>query len=162
MRYEAFIDGSFKELPERGIAFYASAAIIAREGTSDWTSIVQCGGEPQYLKLRNVAGEVFAAMQICEYCLNNLKLGTDDLLRVNYDYAGIANWLKKPGDAGYWRAKSDLASLWRTYFFTYVRPRFRVEFVHTKGHSGIRGNEIVDQLARDAVNRHLQELAAKE
>lgn len=158
MRYEAFVDGSYKEDVRRGVALYSSAAIIAVEGTSDWTSIVQCGCEPEYLKHHNTAGEIFAAMQVCEYCLNNLKLTTDDMLRINYDYLGIANWLRKPNDPDYWKQKSELAKLWRAYFYQYVKPRFKVEFVHKKAHSGIRGNELVDKLAREAVTKRFNEL----
>lgn len=158
MRYEAFVDGSYKEDVKLGVALYSSAAIIAPEGTSKWTSIVQCGCEPEYLKHHNTAGEIFAAMQVCEYCLNTLKLTPDDCLKINYDYAGIANWLRKPNDPDYWKQKSELAKIWRTYFYQYVKPRFKVEFSHTPGHTGIQGNELVDELAKDAVNKRFREL----
>lgn len=158
MRYEAFIDGSFKEDKESGVQFYESAAIIAPEGTSDWTSLTQCGCEAEYIGMRNVAGETLAAMLVCEYCINHLHLTPNDLLRINYDYKGINSWLLKPGQPDFWKAKSTLAKIWRDYFYAYVKPAFAVEFRHTPGHSGIRGNEIVDKLARETVRKHLQEV----
>lgn len=153
MRYEAYTDGSYKESGD--IKLYASAAIIAKEGTSDWTSIVQCGSDPAYLKLRNVAGELFAVIQVCEYALNTLKLTKDDVLRINYDYVGIANWLRKPTDKDYWRCKNDVTIAYRNYIYKYVKPQFKLELVHVEGHSGNKGNDIVDRLAKDAIQREI-------
>lgn len=153
MRFEAYTDGSYKELGK--VKLYASAAIIAKEGTSEWTSIVQCGSDPEYLSLRNVAGELFAVMQVCEYALNTLKLTPDDTLRINYDYVGIANWLKKPGEKDFWRCKKEVTQAYREYIYKYVKPRFKLELVHVEGHSGNKGNDIVDKLAKQAIEREI-------
>lgn len=153
MRYIAYTDGSYKEVGD--IKLYSSAAIIAKEGTSDWTSIVQCGSDPQYLSLRNVAGELFAVIQICEYALNALKLTQDDTLCIHYDYVGIGNWLKSPGDKDFWKTKKDATKNYRAYIYKYVKPRFKLEMIHVPSHSGQTGNEFVDQLAKDAIEKEL-------
>ena len=151
MHYEAYTDGSYKEIGD--VKLYASAAIIAKGGTSDWTSIVQCGSDPEYISLRNVAGEIFAVIQVCEYAINTLKLTQQDTLRINYDYVGIANWLKKPGEPDFWRCKKTVTKLYRDYIYTYVKPKFKLELVHVEGHSGNIGNEYVDRLAKDAIEK---------
>ena len=34
--------------------------------------------------------------------------------------------------------------------------QFNIEFVHTPGHKGIHGNELVDVLAADAINTYVR------
>lgn len=158
MQYEAYVDGSYKSVGDA--EFYASAAIVAPLGSNDWTSIVKVANDPDLIKHRNVAGEVMAVLAVCEHCLGTLKLTTDDCLVINYDYAGIYNWTKKRGEVDFWNAKTPLSMAYRDYISTVIRPRFKVEFKHTRGHSGIRGNEIVDELAKEAINKRLaQELS---
>lgn len=154
MEYVAFTDGSYKEVGN--IKLYASAAIVAKAGTTDWTSIVQCGSDPEYLSLRNVAGELFAVMQVCEYALNTLKLTPNDTLYLYYDYVGIANWLKKPGDPDFWRTKKEATKTYREYIYRYVKPRFKLELIHVEGHTGNVGNEFVDKLAKDAIAKEIR------
>ena len=154
MDYIAYTDGSYKEAG--GIKLYASAAIVAKSGTTDWTSIVQCGSDPEYLSLRNVAGELFAVMQVCEYALNTLKLTPEDTLYINYDYVGIANWLRKPGDPEFWRCKKEVTKAYREYIYRYVKPRFKLVMKHVEGHSGNFGNEYVDKLAKDAIAKEIK------
>lgn len=161
MRYMIYTDGSYKQDKETGLAFYGSAAIVAKEGTSDWTQLTQCGNDPRFLKHHNVTGEVFAAIQAFDFCINTLKLEQGTQIQLGHDYIGIVNWLRNPGDPDYWRQKTPLSQMWRHYYYTVVKPRFTVQFIHTPGHSGIPGNEIVDGLAREMVSKHLAEALAK-
>ena len=160
MRYEAYTDGSFKEVKGVG-AYYASAAIIAAEGTSDWSSIVKVSNDKDLISMRNVAGELMAVMAVCEHCMNVLHLKQGDTLRINYDYVGIENWCKKPGEKDFWRAKNPITSAYRDYILTVVKPKFKLEFNHVTGHSGNVGNEIVDKLAREAIDKRFAEDLSK-
>ena len=159
MQYEAYVDGSYKKVGD--VEFYASAAIIAPMGSSDWTSIVKVANDPDLIKHKNVAGEVMAVLAVCEHCLGTLKLTPDDSLLINYDYAGIHNWTKQRGEKDFWKANTPLSQAYRDYIATVIKPKFRVEFQHTRGHSGIRGNVIVDDLAKRAINERLAQVLSK-
>ena len=159
MRYEAYTDGSYKNVTGVG-EYFASAAIIAEEGSGDWTSIVKVSNDRELISMRNVAGEIMAVMAVCEHCINTLKLKQGDTLRINYDYVGIENWCRKQGEKDFWRAKTSVTSAYRDYINTVVRPRFKLEFNHVTGHSGVRGNDIVDKLAKDAIDKRFREVLA--
>lgn len=158
MRYEAYIDGSYKKDRATGIELYAGASIIAPEGTSDWTILTQVGSDATYLSMNNVAGELVAALQVFGYCIDTLKMQQGDLLRLNYDYVGIENWLRPVGHPDYWRQKKPATQAYRSYYMNKVAPRFKVEFRHTPGHTGVLGNEIVDKLAKEAIAKRLAEV----
>lgn len=157
MKYEAYIDGSYKKYPN-GVELYSSATIIAAEGTSDWASLTQCGNEEIWIGMHNVAGELVAAIQTFKYCIETLKLQQGDELRLNYDYKGIHNWLRKPGDKDYWRQNTPATQAYRAFYLQNVAPRFKVTFRHTPGHSGILGNDIVDKLAKETMQKHYEKL----
>lgn len=149
MRYIAYTDGSYKETPYGAV--YSSAAIIGQEGSSEVTQLTKVTSD-EYVNQRNVAGEVMAVMMVMEHCLNVLKLKQTDTLVLHYDYVGIHNWCKKKGDKDYWKAKNKLSQTYRDYINLIVRPTFNIEFVHTPGHTGIYGNEKVDELAKKAID----------
>ena len=158
MRYEAYVDGSFKEVKGVG-AFYASAAIIAPEGSNNWAQMTKVSAD-ELISMRNVAGEIMAVMLVMEHCLNTLNLKQGDYVLLHYDYAGIENWVKPAGSPGYWRCKNPTTQAYRDYMQRVVGPRFKVEFDHTPGHTGIVGNEIVDRLAKEALDRKFAEILA--
>ena len=160
MRYEAFVDGSFKEVKGVG-AFYASAAIIAPEGSNNWTQMTKVSCDTDLISMRNVAGEIMAVMLVMEHCLNSLQLGRNDEVILNYDYAGIENWVAPANAKNHWRCKNCVTQAYRNYMINVVGPRFKVRFNHTPGHTGIAGNEIVDKLAKRALEDKFQELTSK-
>lgn len=158
MTYEVFTDGSYKEFADYG-PFFSSAATITKEGDpSSITTLVKTSNDSDLISMRNVAGEIMAVMMVMEHCLNVLNLKQDDKVILHYDYVGIENWTAKRGDSNYWRAKNPVTQAYRDYINTIVRPRFAVEFVHTPGHTGVAGNERVDKLARDAIEKHVHNL----
>lgn len=159
MIYNVFTDGSFKAFPEFG-AFYASAATIEVSGEPNTlTALTKVGNDSDLVGMRNVAGEIMAVMMIFEHCLNVLKLTQKDTVVLHYDYVGIENWLKRKGEKDYWRCKNTTTQAYRDYMNTIVRTRMNVKFVHTPGHSGIRGNERVDTLAKNALISHVKNLS---
>lgn len=160
MVYNAFIDGSFKST-QLGNFFGSAATIEPEDGSRTITTLTKAGNDPELLSMRNVAGEIMAAMMLFEHCLNVLKLTQEDTVILHYDYAGIENWCKRKGEPDYWRSKNTVTQAYRDYVNTIVRTRFTVKFVHTPGHSGIVGNERVDKLAKEAIDKHISILAGR-
>lgn len=153
MKYIAYVDGSYKSVPGVG-EFYSSAAIIAPEGSKQWTQMIKVSSD-ELISMRNVAGEILAAMMVMEHCLTVLKLTHEDELILNYDYEGIMKWTLPPGSPGAWRAKNETTKAYSNYVRTIVARSFKLTFNHTPGHSGVDGNEIVDKLAREAIEKEL-------
>lgn len=145
MKYIAYIDGSFKDVPGIG-KIYGSAYIFAQEGDNNWvTAYKACSDE--YSKFHNVAGEVFACMMLCERVI---QTGDCEILVIHYDYEGIEKWVRRT-----WAAKSELAKQYVAYMYQRVLPNIKLQFIHTKGHSGVEGNEIVDRLAKESIDNYV-------
>lgn len=140
MKYVAYVDGSYMEDATAG-AYYGSAAIVQPDGGTGWSLIKQAGND-EMVAMRNVAGELMAVILLCEYCT---KLDCTHLV-IHYDYEGIEKWV-----TGQWKAKNKWTQAYRRYMTTVVYPKMKVEFMHVKGHTGVAGNEAVDQYAKDAI-----------
>ncbi len=84
---------------------------------------------------RNVTSELIAARKALEWAAQKgYKKVT-----LFYDYEGVAKWID-----GSWRAKKPLTKEWHR--FVHDLP-FDVEFIHVKGHSDDKWNEMADSLA---------------
>lgn len=153
MRYIAYTDGSYRDTPIGGV--YGSAAVVAREGADDCIKLTRAS-QDEFSSMRNVAGEVMAVINLLDYCANELHLTKDDTVIVHHDYIGISNWVKPVGDKNFWRAKNRLTQSYRHDVVDVYSNQFNIEFVHTPGHKGIHGNELVDVLAADAINTYVR------
>lgn len=157
MVYDVYTDGSYKQVSPT-VAYYSSAATINPIGEPEKVTILTKVSNDELISMRNVAGEIMAVMMAMEHCLNVLQLKQQDKVILHYDYVGIENWTKKKGEKDYWRCKNTTTQAYRDYINTIVRPRFTIEFKHTPGHTGVAGNERVDQLARNAIDQHIKNL----
>jgi ribonuclease HI len=96
------------------------------------------GKNPEAADMRNVAGEIAAVLFAVKRAAQ-LKVR----IRINHDYAGIANWLN-----GNWRTKNKYTEL-------YVKMMKQYEgmyiFEKVQAHSGDKYNNYVDKLAKDAL-----------
>jgi ribonuclease HI len=89
---------------------------------------------------RNIDGECMASYQAMRWLDHNDKYAT-----ICHDYEGIARWAR-----GEWQAKSNIA---RQYVAAVKPLLFRVKFEKVAAHTGVKWNEIVDKLAKDAVEK---------
>lgn len=156
MHYIAYVDGSYKEVEGVG-PIYGGAAIVQAENSYHWTSMTKAGSD-ELVSMRNVAGEILAAMMLFEHCR---QLSDCTELTIYYDYEGIANWLKRDSEPGFWRAKNVYTKAYRAYYWQYIKPRIACTFVHVKGHTGNDGNELVDSLAKKAIADYAEHNTAK-
>lgn len=99
------------------------------------------GTDEQKASMRNVAGEIDGAMAAVKTALEHELTN----ITILYDYQGIESWV-----TGHWQAKNDFTQQYRDFMRTLMQ-QIHVTFVKVKGHSGIPGNELADQLAKEAV-----------
>lgn len=147
MKYIAYIDGSYKK-DERGKEAYGSAFVIAPEGSSEWTTFSQASND-EYAVHHNIAGELFACMLVCDYAM---KLPDCTDLLIIHDLEGTANWIVKG-----WKHNNKLTQMYYAYMMGTVWPKLKVHFQWTKGHAKSAGNNLVDEMSRNAVLKYLRE-----
>ena len=128
-----FVDGSFSpDFPKSGWAFVV---------TENDVEIARGSGIKAFdAESRNIDGEVMASYQAMRWLDSNDKTGT-----ICHDYEGIARWAK-----GEWQAKSNIAKRYVAAAKPYLH---RVSFEKVAAHTGVKWNELVDQLAKDAIAR---------
>ena len=128
-----FVDGSFSpDFPKSGWAFVV---------TENDVEIARGSGITAFdAESRNIDGEVMASFQAMRWLDSNDKTGT-----ICHDYEGIARWAK-----GEWQAKSNIAKRYVVAAQPYLH---RVSFEKVEAHTGVKWNELVDKLAKEAIAR---------
>lgn len=126
-----FVDGSFD-----GDRY--SWAYVVYKGATVVYEDCGVGKNPDAVSMRNVAGELAAAMRAAKWARANSVS-----IMIHHDYQGIASWVD-----GSWKAKNDFTRAYRDFMSQYADI---VRFNKVKGHTGVEGNERADQLARKAL-----------
>lgn len=134
----AYIDGSYDNIRKR----FSYAGIIFENGKRFEFS--DSSNNKEQVELRNVAGELRAAMYVMKYALEN-KI--KDII-IYYDYAGIEMWATNK-----WKANLDFTKEYVNYA-RLVMKEVNIIFKKVKAHSGILYNEEVDKLAKEALYRN--------
>ena len=126
-----FVDGSFTpDYPKSGWAFVVTENDIELARGSGITAFDA--------ESRNIDGEVMASFQAMKWLDAHDKSGV-----ICHDYEGIARWAK-----GEWQAKSNIAKRYVAAAQPYLH---RVQFEKVAAHTGVKWNELVDQLAKEAI-----------
>ena len=129
-KVEAYVDGSYNA----ATGVYGSG-LVALVNCKQYTHF-SSGNDPAMSAMRNVAGEIVAAVQAVELCK---KLPGVEELVIYHDYEGVANWV-----TGKWRAKNICTQS----YVAAMKVDFPIRFVHVKAHTGNYHNEMADQLAK--------------
>ena len=130
----AYIDGSFNKYKK----IYGYGGFINYKGEK---YIIQGkGDDPNLVEMKNVAGEIIASQETIKKAI---ELGIKNL-DIYYDYEGIERWAK-----GEWNRNKQGTKNYHE-FFQKIKSEIQINFIKVKGHSGEKGNEEADKLAKEA------------
>ena len=130
----SYMDGSYSKT--RGIYGYGGFLV----NKSNCYIIQGTGNNPKYLPERNIAGEVFGALQALFLAY---RLHLPEIILYS-DFQGIRDWA-----TGDWRTKTPLTQYYKSTI-DLLNADMKIDIIHIKGHTGIEENEIADLLAKDA------------
>lgn len=135
----AFVDGSYDATEEKS-AF--GVIIFSHDGNKDilYRSFVKELGE-EFISLRNVAAELEGVKEAINWAI---KYGKKKIA-IYYDYEGIGQWA-----TGQWKAKKTITKDY-VRFIEEKRPLLEIEFIKVPAHSGVKLNEEVDAIAKNAL-----------
>lgn len=138
---DAYVDGSYNSNTKKfggGVALYI-------EGIPEPLTHQVSGNDGNDCRLRNVAGEVYAAIAAITIAQ---KVNAKSIC-INYDYAGIEKWVTPKRDGG-WTANKKLTQNYQNIVMTARQEGLVITFNYTPAHTGIAGNELADKLAKGA------------
>ena len=90
--------------------------------------------------MRNVSGEIKGAMRAMEEAA---KLGKKKIY-LHYDYEGIRSWA-----LGFWKTNKE-GTIYYKNFYDSIKDKLQVKFIKVEAHTGVKYNELVDKLAKEA------------
>lgn len=90
--------------------------------------------------MRNVSGEIKGAMKAMEYAESIGKRK----IYLHYDYEGIRSWA-----LGFWKTNKEGTIAYKK-FYDDIKDKLQVKFIKVEAHTGVKYNELVDKLAKEA------------
>ncbi|AHL70874.1 hypothetical protein BW16_05590 [Bacillus pumilus] len=137
----AYVDGSYKKELDR----YSYGLLLI---LPDGTQVKDCNSDnkEEALVSNNVAGELWGTMVAIDKAI---KLGFNNI-HIYHDYEGIAKWANED-----WQAKTFVAKEYKK-FYDAKKEKINITFEWVKGHSNNEFNDLVDSLAKKALNKNQQ------
>ena len=135
---EIYFDGSYHV----GTKEFSYGMVVLIDGKEEKFS--QKMTDPQLAQMRNVAGEIKGSEAAMQYALDH-KIPS---IIIYYDYQGIASWCN-----GDWKANKPGTIAYRD-FYQKAKEKVHIEFRKVKGHSNDKYNDMVDELAKEALGIH--------
>lgn len=131
----AYVDGSYSKELHR----YAYGCVILYQNQR--IELSGAGDHPEYIQMRNVAGEITASKNAVEWAIAK---GASDIV-IYYDYAGIEKWA-----VGEWKT-NRMGTEEYCQFMQAASEKITVHFQKVAAHTGVELNERADQLAKSAL-----------
>ena len=135
---EIYVDGSYHV----GTKEFSYGMVVLIDGKEEKFS--QKMTDPQLAQMRNVAGEIKGSEAAMQYALDH-KIPS---IIIYHDYQGIASWFN-----GDWKANKPGTIAYRD-FYQKAKEKVPIEFRKVKGHSNDKYNDMVDELAKEALGIH--------
>ena len=132
----AYVDGSYNQKTKE----YGYGCILI-EGQKVILKVNGKGNHPDYVSMRNVAGEIAGAHQAICYAIEHRY----SMICIYYDYEGIEKWANHQ-----WQANRPGTKAYQS-FIDASRQKIDIRFIKVLAHSGDFYNEMADQLAKKAV-----------
>ena len=135
---EIYVDGSYHV----GTKEFSYGMVVLIDGKEEKFS--QKMTDPELAQMRNVAGEIKGSEAAMQYALDH-KIPS---IIIYHDYQGIASWCN-----GDWKANKPGTIAYRD-FYQKAKEKVHIEFCKVKGHSNNKYNDMVDELAKEALGIH--------
>jgi ribonuclease HI len=134
----AYTDGSYndriKQLSWALVVLNGEDVVFEKSGSTIKTPKLL-----EYIKHRNVASEIFAAMYVMKWANKNNQDVT-----IVHDYEGLGKWAR-----GEWKTNYELTRKFKTMVDEFP---YKLNFEWVKGHNGSKWNEYVDKLCTSEYN----------
>ena len=135
---EIYVDGSYHAATKE----FSYGMVVLVDGKEEKFS--QKMTDPELAQMRNVAGEIKGSEAAIQYALDH-KIPS---IIIYHDYQGIASWCN-----GDWKANKAGTIAYRD-FYQKAKQKVNIEFRKVKGHSNDKYNDMVDELAKEALGIH--------
>ena len=135
---EIYVDGSY----HAGTKEFSYGMVVLIDGKEKKFS--QKMTDPELAQMRNVAGEIKGSEAAMQYALDH-RIPS---IIIYHDYQGIASWCN-----GDWKANKPGTIAYRD-FYQKAKEKVHIEFRKVKGHSNDKYNDMVDELAKEALGIH--------
>ena len=135
---EIYVDGSYHAATKE----FSYGMVVLIDGREEKFS--QKMTDPELAQMRNVAGEIKGSEAAMQYALDH-KIPS---IIIYHDYQGIASWCN-----GDWKANKAGTIAYRD-FYQKAKKSVHIEFRKVKGHSNDKYNDMVDELAKEALGIH--------
>ena len=135
---EIYVDGSYHAATKE----FSYGMVVLVDGKEEKFS--QKMTDPELAQMRNVAGEIKGSEAAMQYALDH-KIPS---IIIYHDYQGIASWCN-----GDWKANKPGTIAYRD-FYREASRKIKIQFRKVKGHSNDKYNDMVDQLAKEALGIH--------
>ena len=131
----AYVDGSY----EHSMRQYAYGCVLVLP--EDTVTLNGSGNEEDYVTMRNVAGEILGSEHAIQWAVEH---GYSSIT-IYYDYEGIEKWAN-----GIWKANKAGTQRYKE-FVAKQREKIDISFSKVAAHTGVKYNEMADQLAKAAL-----------
>ena len=135
---ESYVDGSYHAATKE----FSYGMVVLIDGREEKFS--QKMTDPELAQMRNVAGEIKGSEAAMQYALDH----EIPSIIIYHDYQGIASWCN-----GDWKANKAGTIAYRD-FYQKTKQKVNIEFRKVKGHSNNKYNDMVDELAKEALGIH--------